>query len=289
VDEAVKVERPKAQGPGMREAMTDAMFTAEAQVWSEMYERLQLRAVIHQRRLRLALRFVDGLSLPPNTKVLEVGCGAGIMATALAHRGASVVAVDRVEAMLAHARDRAKGAGVADRVHLARSDAASLPFESGTFRLVVGLGLLMWVPSPEAAALEMSRILEPGGFILLSASNRWRLNHVLDPLETPLLASLKPLVKAMLRMLKLRKARERPGSLGHSIKEFDQLIRRAGLEPVASSTFGFGPFTLFRRKLLPKRLALVVDSWFQRLADKRVPGLRSAGAQYVVLARLNTS
>jgi hypothetical protein len=74
-----------------------------------------------------------------------------------------------------------------------------------------------------------------------------------------------------------------------SINEFDQLIRRAGLEPVASSTFGFGPFTLFRRKLLPKRLALLIDSWLQRLADKGVPGLRSVGAQNVVLARLNTS
>jgi hypothetical protein len=89
--------------------------------------------------------------------------------------------------------------------------------------------------------------------------------------------------------LNLWKAPERQGSLGDSINEFDQLIRKAGLEPVASSTFGFGPFTLFRRKLLPKRLALLVDSWLQRLADKGAPGLRSVGAQYFVLARLNTS
>jgi hypothetical protein len=50
-------------------------------------------------------------------------------------------------------------------------------------------------------------------------------------------------------------------------------------------TIGFGPFTLFGYRVLPGWLEPRLHQWFQRRADRGTPGIRSVGAQYLVLAR----
>src|SRR5206468_4375158 len=134
----------------------------------------------------------------PAVNVLEVGCGAGLLTTALARRGARVFAVDRLAPMIDFARHRLRQAGLEDRASLMRADAGSLPFAADSFQLVVGLGLVMWVPSPEVVVREMSRVLRPGGLILFNASNRFGLVRWLDPIGIPLVVALKPAVQAVL-------------------------------------------------------------------------------------------
>ena len=75
----------------------------------------------------------------------------------------------------------------------------------------------------------------------------------------------------------------------HRRGELDRILAAAGLEPVAGATFGFGPFTLLGRRLLPDPVGVRVDASLQSLADRGVPGVRSAGAQYLVVARKPTS
>jgi hypothetical protein len=75
-----------------------------------------------------------------------------------------------------------------------------------------------------------------------------------------------------------------PRITAHRPAEFDRILARSGLRPLARSTLGFGPFTLLGLPVLPKRLGLRVNGWLQELADRGVPFLRSAGSQYLVLA-----
>jgi ubiquinone/menaquinone biosynthesis C-methylase UbiE len=269
---------------GRRQSMADARFAGTAQMWLDMYDASSLRGIIHQRRLSIALSLIDSVTVPGEARALDVGCGPGVMAIPLARRGARVVGVDRVGPMLDLARSGVSSAGVGDRVELVMADASELPFSDGAFDLVVGLGLLMWLPSPSQGASEMARVLEPGGFLLVNASNRWRLTFVLDPMETALLAPAKRSIKRLLRRAHLMEPTGRLESGKHSGREFRALIRSVGLEPVASRTFGFGPFTLFRFRVFPDRAAAAVDRWLQRMADRNVPILRSLGAQQVILA-----
>ena len=62
-------------------------------------------------------------------------------------------------------------------------------------------------------------------------------------------------------------------------------MKEGGLLKMAGKTVGFGPFSVFRVKLLPQWLALRVDSILQWFADRGVPIIRSAGHVYVALAR----
>lgn len=92
--------------------------------------------------------------------VLDVGCGDGVHAVALALRGARSSGVDVSNGALAQARRNARAAGIS--IALAAADAARLPFPAGRFDLVMSVTALCFVASPDAAVREMARVLRPG-------------------------------------------------------------------------------------------------------------------------------
>jgi len=71
----------------------------------------------------------------------------------------------------------------------------------------------------------------------------------------------------------------------HRLAGFDRMLADAGLQIVKRCTLGFGPFTLMGLPALPDQLGARLNARLQAFADRGVPGLRSTGGQYVVLAR----
>jgi len=65
----------------------------------------------------------------------------------------------------------------------------------------------------------------------------------------------------------------------------DAFLNQAGLDREHSETLGFGPFTLFYRKILSNNMEVALNRGLQRLADMRWPLFRSTGAQFLVLAK----
>ena len=101
----------------------------------------------------------------PGERVLDVASGSGDLARALAARGAEVCMSDINGPMLARGRDRMADAGrLAPAV---RCDAERLPFRAASFDCVtVGFGLRN-MTHKEAALAEMTRVLKPGGRLLV--------------------------------------------------------------------------------------------------------------------------
>jgi hypothetical protein len=75
-----------------------------------------------------------------------------------------------------------------------------------------------------------------------------------------------------------------PRDRAYSIRHFDQLVANAGLEKVEGTTLGFGPFPFLDLEL-PRSLGLPLHRALQRLADKKVRFMRSAGLVYVIDAK----
>lgn len=96
---------------------------------------------------------------PAGRRTLDLGCGEGRVGAELARRGHTVVGIDSSPAMVALARER-HDAVVAD--------ASALPFEGGSFDLVVAYMSVMNLDDPEAGIREAARVLEPGGRLCIA-------------------------------------------------------------------------------------------------------------------------
>jgi 2-polyprenyl-3-methyl-5-hydroxy-6-metoxy-1,4-benzoquinol methylase len=265
-----------------RQERIDAHFDAKSRYWKDLYDEKTLYGVIHQQRRELALRWLDECSLPSGARVIDVGCGAGVLAVDLAARGYLVDGIDASQAMIDVASQVVADAGVADAVHVRVGDAHHLPFPSSTYDFVISLGVLPFVHTPTLALSEMERVVKPTGYVLLSADNLLRLNHLLDPRYTPVFAPLKHFAKQLLTRLGYRP--DLPGWRSTS-RTLRRLMADAGLSVVKMQTLGFGPFSLFGWQPLPERSGVGLHQRLQRLATNQVPVLRATGAQQIVLAR----
>jgi ubiquinone/menaquinone biosynthesis C-methylase UbiE len=267
----------------------DSYFEKEAPFWKDIYEGNDVYAVIHQRRRATALTWMEQLELPAGSRILEVGCGAGLTAVQLARDGFEVDATDSVPAMVELTRQRADEAGVSARLRPSLRDVHALDFEDGTFDAVVALGVIPWLHSPGKGLQEMARILKPGGYVIVNADNAARLTDLMDPRYNPALTRIREAVKRLLVRAGVRQTRNSAPSYRHSRRGFEGLLYGAELQKVKGSMIGFGPFTFWGRRLLPNRLELKLHHLLQSRADRGVPGIRSAGAQYLVLARKGTT
>ena len=265
--------------------LVDSHFERASAFWTDVYEGDDVIALICQRRRDVALRWIEELSLPAGGRVLEVGCGAGLMAAELAKRGFDVDATDTVADMIELRRRHGVQANVSARLRTSLSDVHALEFESETFDSVVALGVIPWLHSPQTALYELARMLKPGAHLIASANNAARLAYLIDPKYNRALSPVRKAVKPLVARLGLRRVGSGAPSRSHSRREVAGLLSAANLQIVEDCTLGFGPFTLFGHGLLPTRLGRRLDHWLQARGDRGLPGIRSLGARYLVLAR----
>jgi 2-polyprenyl-6-hydroxyphenyl methylase/3-demethylubiquinone-9 3-methyltransferase len=104
-------------------------------------------------------------------RVLDLGCGAGILSEALARRGARVTGADLAAASIRVATEHAAAAGLSIDYRIQSIDevAAAQP---GAFDIVTCLELLEHVPDPERVIAACARAVRPGGAVFLSTINR---------------------------------------------------------------------------------------------------------------------
>jgi cyclopropane fatty-acyl-phospholipid synthase-like methyltransferase len=117
-----------AQSP---QAEVNDHFRRSAGYWREIYERNGVEAALYRLRREAALALIEKLGLPSLSNILEVGCGAGLTAVALAERGYRVGAIDSIAPMVETARKIAQSTGLQDRVRLSLGDVHGLAFQSG--------------------------------------------------------------------------------------------------------------------------------------------------------------
>ena len=100
-------------------------------------------------------------------RVLDAGCGAGHTATTFAPHAAGVVALDFTESMLGQVEQLAEEKGLTN-VETRLGDVENLPFEDGSFDLVVSRYSAHHWPHPQQALAEFRRVLCPGGQVLIA-------------------------------------------------------------------------------------------------------------------------
>lgn len=119
----------------------------------------------------LRLNYINQKVNVAEQRVLDVGCGGGILAEAMAHHGAQVTAIDMAEASLSVARlhQLESGLEIDYRKCSAEEIAAQEP---GSFDVVTCLEMLEHVPDPASVVDACARLVKPGGKVFFSTINR---------------------------------------------------------------------------------------------------------------------
>ncbi|MFT3706065.1 MAG: class I SAM-dependent methyltransferase [Archangium sp.] len=164
--------------------------------------------------------FVDGVA--PGQRVLDVACGTGLPALAIAERvGASgrLVATDVAAGMVAATRRR--GAGL-EQLTVREASIDALPFDDGSFDVVTCKDGLMYAADLALGARELKRVLRPGGRVLVSA---WD--------EAPHAAFFRTLFQSMAPFVSTPPPPDAPGPLRLSTPgRVESLLRDAGFAAV---------------------------------------------------------
>ena len=204
--------------------MSNPSFTADSvfkQRDAESYDKLadDFDLLTARYTAPIADRIVAMAGIAAGDRVLDVGCGTGVL-TLLAARevGGSgrVVGIDLSVGMLAKAAVIAASSGLAERIEWARGDAEQLQFADASFNAVVSLYALRHFPNPDKALREMFRCCAVGGRVLVA------------------IGSAPPL----LSMAALRAAFRRVGELGLRLVDRAPLQAPAHLDHLIESRLG---------------------------------------------------
>jgi len=120
----------------------------------------------------LRLDWIDGLASLSGKRVLDVGCGGGILADSMARRGADVLGIDLASKALKVAQLHAIEAAtprVAYREVSTEALADEMPCQ---FDVVTCMEMLEHVPQPSSVVEACSRLVKPGGWVFFSTLNR---------------------------------------------------------------------------------------------------------------------
>jgi len=120
----------------------------------------------------LRLDWIDGLARIAGKRIVDVGCGGGILTDAMARRGAQVLGIDLASKPLKVAQLHALEAGTASveyREVAAEALAAEMP---GSFDVVTCMEMLEHVPEPSSVVHACTQLAKPGGWVFFSTINR---------------------------------------------------------------------------------------------------------------------
>ncbi len=196
----------------------------------------------------LRTQFIAQRTALAGRRVLDVGCGGGLLAEALARAGARVTAIDLAPGMIEVARLHAAESALAVDYRLIAAEEVAAP-EPAAFDVVTRMEMLEHVPDPAAMTATLARLLRPGGDLFVSTINRNLRSFLLAIVGAEYLLNLIPRGTHEYERL------IRPAELA-------RWARAAGLTVRALAGIELNPFT--RRVALTRDVAVNYLAHFQR-------------------------
>lgn len=206
--------------------------------WSRLYESADgYNYHFHVRRNRVLELLPERLG-----RVLDVGCGPGVMTEVVLSRGGVFDGVDLSPEMVREAQERF---GELPGVHFKVGNIESIEAADNSYDQLICMAVLEYLNTPDRALAEMARVLKPGGIAIITTPKRWHVSRVT-------VAAMKP-VRLLAKMFGAATADHLP-RLRLQPQELDQAAQRAGLIPEGGSQYHFTPFAYPLTRVAPDLL-----------------------------------
>ena len=237
-------------------------FEATAQRWDDIYSRVEkVNDLVQGQRKDYAIAFLKDVAAP-GSKVLDVGCGAGIVSIEAARMGFLVTGIDIAEQMINHCRSNLEKSDVEkSKCRFVCGDVFDIKFDDGAFTAILALGFLEYQKNESRMLHELNRILEPDGILIISGpqkytiANCFRLGYV-----------VKSVYLTVKKMIGKKVVEGEETSINeYSLRRFKTLLEPAGYKAVDYKRHGYANF-MFLRELIGFKGELLLYRFFTGLS-----------------------
>jgi len=251
--------------------------------WSKLYdeERDPVGAYNFLRRQERVEELANGVA-PAGARVLDIGCGTGILAPFFLDKGCEYHGSDIAEHMIEQARERVPS----ERAAFSVGDVeAGLDFPDGHFDVVTGLGLLEYLDRLDSALDEIVRVARPGGSIIVSVPQSRCFNHIATRLLSPVVTHAWAVVK------RLRGIRTKSHDIYHrrfAPAELDRFFAARGCTKTGQAFYNLEVFFYPFKRLMPglsvavkRRVERYQDTWMHVFATGYILRCRKGAGEEV--------
>lgn len=197
-----------------------------------------VRTHIFNERKKIVLELIGR----ENGRLLDIGCGPGVMTKELLKKNFLIYNTDISPSMIERARRDLNGHRHKDRVFFKVCDIEHLDFENSYFDVVLCVGVIEYLQDYHDAITIISKILKNGGTAIISLPNRWSLFNIIDSLLASIVFRVNP--KAFNSRKSIRQRRIATKRFAPLV--FAQELKRYGLSKVTMKFHGYR-LAAFRR------------------------------------------
>jgi len=259
-------------------------FSEKAKYWRLIYDDVEGLSPYNRhsmnKRKEAVLATLDQFSGGNPLKVLDAGCGAGVLLEEIAKRGHKTTGMDCSLDMVQQAARAVEDAGT-KLAGCIQGDLESLSFKDHAFDAVVCVGVLQYLPDDRTSIAELGRVLRPGGLAVVTLPNILRITYLFDPFYY--FRGLKYLIHKLKRKKTGLDISPDSSDVGSNqmfsnrryyLGQLRRAFRESRLTSVNVRCIGFGPLTFWRRPFLPERMSL-------SLSDRLENGSGKAGLRWL--------
>ena len=256
-----------------------SFFNRTSERWDNLYSGESFINLHMSERKKIVLDLVEEYSNGNRLKILDLGCGSGILTKELVNRGHAVSGADIAEEMItllnrSLSKDIArnyKGAVICD--------AGNISFAKSSFDVVLCIGLLQYQLRDDKILREIARVLSEDGICIVTFPNLLRLNYFFDPLFY-FKYIFRLTKKELSKIKKFFNKGPKIATLSGSFQDYypyDKKYYFSNIKKMISENqlymkkvvpFGYGPFTVLNKQLFPDSLSFSINMSINRFASK---------------------
>jgi ubiquinone/menaquinone biosynthesis C-methylase UbiE len=271
-----------------REIDVKQHFSRRSAYWDSLYNKPEgphaFTKYELKRRQEIVFDLVGIRSGGAATTALDLGCGPGQYMVHLSRLGFDCCGADISEEMLQIAREKIPASPFVKWIH---SDCRNVPVEDQFFDLILCIGVLEYLSDDLSGLQEIQRLIKPSGGVILTFPNLYKLRNILNPYYY--------MVRIWTYLFVRKSSQRSPDTteqLGHcksterrySLRHVHKLAADAGFQLMDVRSCCFGPFSLWKKEMLPLSRTIKISTALEGLQRHRGFGfLRFFANRWVLL------